>query len=616
MRKAYQAGKKKSHIKRVGLSPKLKDNELHPSRNIPGNRMLNFQQSMGNRAVQRLIGSGAIQAKIKIGETKDHYEQEADQVADQVLRHRITPGAEDQKIDVQAKPRQHSTAGEPGVSEEKVIQPDQTDWRIGVPPVEISFPVSSLDTDTRYRLEAIRGTGTEVPQTMRSTAERMLGTTLSDVKIHTGNKVDKLTTDLDARGLTLGRDVFLSSEAAQHSEILAHELQHAAQNSRSELHFWATDQQREDYARLVGRALRSPTLHRQFDPLYGPNRVLNELRARTEPPFARETRLPGGQLSQLTTTSANRTHIQRFFSDYGGEQTFIRDLARYLRRMADALQFQLEPPSRAQDPDEQRATALSWYSVLINERINRIYPIDEQIRHEGEEIINPGQQGRSVTTATAQEQHWRTQMRIYFQGTSSVPHAGFSHEQEGYQANIDRLSLWIIDNWAGLFAGGTPSAIGNSAAALGWGVSDTRNRRTSVLALSSTDQTERQRGERLGISYFSNIYGRYAGAFERLFAEAAALQQSLSSSSSGRNQRAYDFLNGKLPPDGHWFTVRHSLTQHNLNRLNGLGFCWSDSWNQSPSRAAPGDNQYLITAGINQGGGGGTWSHTATRMEN
>ncbi len=49
-------------------------------------RIVSLQQTIGNRAVQRLFKSGMIQAKLRIGQPNDVYEQEADRVADQVMR--------------------------------------------------------------------------------------------------------------------------------------------------------------------------------------------------------------------------------------------------------------------------------------------------------------------------------------------------------------------------------------------------------------------------------------------------------------------------------------------------------------------------------------------------
>jgi len=49
-------------------------------------RLTVLQNTIGNRAVQRLFKSGFLQAKLSIGQPDDIYEQEADRVADEVMR--------------------------------------------------------------------------------------------------------------------------------------------------------------------------------------------------------------------------------------------------------------------------------------------------------------------------------------------------------------------------------------------------------------------------------------------------------------------------------------------------------------------------------------------------
>ena len=48
--------------------------------------MVRLRQTIGNRAVQRRLRSRAIQAKLKISQTGDSYEQKGDRVAGQVMR--------------------------------------------------------------------------------------------------------------------------------------------------------------------------------------------------------------------------------------------------------------------------------------------------------------------------------------------------------------------------------------------------------------------------------------------------------------------------------------------------------------------------------------------------
>jgi len=59
---------------------------------------LHLQQILGNQAVQRLLESSTIQAKLTISQPNDIYEQEADRVADQVMQ-MPEKGADVDKID-------------------------------------------------------------------------------------------------------------------------------------------------------------------------------------------------------------------------------------------------------------------------------------------------------------------------------------------------------------------------------------------------------------------------------------------------------------------------------------------------------------------------------------
>src|SRR5207247_1893884 len=59
--------------------------------------ILALQRTIGNRAVVQLLQAGAFQAKLAVSQPGDVYEQEADRVADQVMRmrERIPLGASD-----------------------------------------------------------------------------------------------------------------------------------------------------------------------------------------------------------------------------------------------------------------------------------------------------------------------------------------------------------------------------------------------------------------------------------------------------------------------------------------------------------------------------------------
>jgi hypothetical protein len=53
---------------------------------FPASRINSAHETYGNRALGKLLSAGVIQTALKIGQPNDVYEQEADRVADQVMR--------------------------------------------------------------------------------------------------------------------------------------------------------------------------------------------------------------------------------------------------------------------------------------------------------------------------------------------------------------------------------------------------------------------------------------------------------------------------------------------------------------------------------------------------
>lgn len=71
---------------------RMQESGFSQSLRSPVDRILFLQRTIGNQAVERLFKSGIIQAKLKTsaklktGQHGDSYEQEADRVAEQVMR--------------------------------------------------------------------------------------------------------------------------------------------------------------------------------------------------------------------------------------------------------------------------------------------------------------------------------------------------------------------------------------------------------------------------------------------------------------------------------------------------------------------------------------------------
>jgi hypothetical protein len=66
--------------------PGVSGSNSTPCSDPVANRVAVLQHTVGNGAVGRLCRSGFLQAKLRMGQPNDIYEQEADRVADQVMR--------------------------------------------------------------------------------------------------------------------------------------------------------------------------------------------------------------------------------------------------------------------------------------------------------------------------------------------------------------------------------------------------------------------------------------------------------------------------------------------------------------------------------------------------
>src|SRR5438093_1624441 len=80
-------------------------------------------------------------------------------------------------------------------------------------------------------------TGKALDERTRASVEPRLGLDLSHVRVHTDARADQAARSLDARALTVGRDILFARDAwapgtAEGSRVLTHELAHVAQNAR------------------------------------------------------------------------------------------------------------------------------------------------------------------------------------------------------------------------------------------------------------------------------------------------------------------------------------------------------------------------------------------------
>jgi hypothetical protein len=77
---------KAPEAKPTKTTPQKRQSDNASSYVSPYEYVSNLQRSIGNRGVAQLYRSGLLQAKLRISQPSDIYEQEADRVAEQVMR--------------------------------------------------------------------------------------------------------------------------------------------------------------------------------------------------------------------------------------------------------------------------------------------------------------------------------------------------------------------------------------------------------------------------------------------------------------------------------------------------------------------------------------------------
>ncbi len=195
---------KKPEAKRENkVSQRQKTGSSH-SISSPVEQILFLQRTIGNQAVGRFIKSGALQAKLRIGQPGDIYEQEADRMAEQVVASQDKGQALSSRY------------------EEKVLQS------------KTKNASDSEDTSVHDNFLKDLGYGQSLDKVSCAFFESHFDRDLSMVRVHTDARAADAARTVNARAFTVGKDVvFGDGEYALHNaqwqRLLAHELTHVIQ---------------------------------------------------------------------------------------------------------------------------------------------------------------------------------------------------------------------------------------------------------------------------------------------------------------------------------------------------------------------------------------------------
>lgn len=216
------------------------------------NSIARLQRTIGNQALQRLLqanaeefaagslgaawtplgrpsrrtrarfpAAGPPKARLPISRPGDGYEQEADRITEQVMRIAAPQ--------LQRPPVPHQTAGR----DER--PPRDAIARSIRPLAHASRPRGATASDAvAGQIASSRGGGSPLPQGARRFMESRFGTDFSHVRLHTDGLAAQLSTGLNAKAFTVGRDIYLNTKhcspgSSEGRHVLAHELTHTVQ---------------------------------------------------------------------------------------------------------------------------------------------------------------------------------------------------------------------------------------------------------------------------------------------------------------------------------------------------------------------------------------------------
>jgi pyrrolidone-carboxylate peptidase len=187
--------------------------------------LLQLQQSLGNQAVQRMLQSRRLQAKLSISHPGDIYEEEADRVAEQAMR--------------MPEPALQRTCAPCAAGGSLCPKCEDDQKRVVQRKTEpVSDPVDTSVPDTFLQN---LGPGQPLDPSTRAFFEPRFGHDFSQVRVHTDSDATTSARELNAQAYTIGQDMYFAEgrykpETAEGKNLLAHELTHTIQQRSNALH--------------------------------------------------------------------------------------------------------------------------------------------------------------------------------------------------------------------------------------------------------------------------------------------------------------------------------------------------------------------------------------------
>lgn len=192
----------------------------------------------------------SILPKLKIGAPNDKYEQEADHVADQVMRmpessiQRQPETKEEDEETIQTKPLLSTITPfvqrqvEPEEEEKEAELKKEEEEEGPVQAKSLGNKTTPARVRLKNRIKSLKGGGQPLPTPHRHFFESRMCRRFNDVRIHTNHKAIDAAKSANARAFTHGKDIFFAAgqyapHAHEGKHLLAHELTHVIQQAGS-----------------------------------------------------------------------------------------------------------------------------------------------------------------------------------------------------------------------------------------------------------------------------------------------------------------------------------------------------------------------------------------------